>query len=84
MNEPFGIWFLAPNPGGVTTALEWFLRIVLLLAFLIYMIFAFVIIRQNTLMDSTFKTSLGPVLRLFGFAHFVVSVGVFLLAAFFL
>ena len=60
--------------------LNLFLKILFLLGFFIYAVFAFMVIRQTTLMEGTYKTSLGPFLKLFAIAHFVVAVGVLVLA----
>ena len=72
-----GLDFLLFSPGDI---LFLFLKLLLLAGFLIYLIFSFMLIRQTTLMEETFKTALGPLLKLFSIAHFLVSVGIFVFA----
>ncbi len=72
-----GLDFLLFSPETVALL---FVKLLLLAGFFIYLIFSFLLIRQTTLMESTFKTALGPVLKIFAIAHFLVAVGVFTLA----
>ena len=67
---------------GANSLFLTFLKIMFLAGFLIYSVFAFMIIRQTTLMENTYKTTLGPLLKLFSIAHFLVAVGVLVLAFF--
>ena len=52
----------------------------LLLAIAMYIVFAFVVIRQIDLMTKTVKTPLTPVLRMVGWGHLIASVVVWLIA----
>ncbi len=51
-----------------------FLSALFFCAFLIYVLFALVAVRQIYLMDATIKTPLSPVLKLVGWAHLFVSI----------
>lgn len=44
----------------------------------LYAAFAFVVTRQIKIMRTTVITSFSPVLRLLGYAHFLLSIGVFI------
>lgn len=57
-----------------------FLKSLFLIAFGLYVAFAFLMIRQVRLMGQTVKTTLEPVLLMIAFIHFLVAIGVFLAA----
>lgn len=56
------------------------LKLLFMLGFLLYSIFAFVVIRQVRLMGQTYSTSLGPILMIFAIAHFLVSIAILVFA----
>ena len=63
---------------GVTlTDLVWLLAILFLV---LYVIFAFIIVRQVNLLNRTLGTALSPLLKVFAFAHLVISIVIFLLS----
>ncbi len=62
----------------------WFLKILFLMAFFLYTVFSFLMIRQVQIMGQTVKTSLEPVLFLVALTHFFIAVGLFILALFLL
>lgn len=66
-----------PEVGSVGSLL---LKILFLIAFLLYSVFAFVVIRQVRLMEKTYHTPLNTVLTIFAWAHFLVAVGVLIFA----
>jgi hypothetical protein len=77
-------WLLPPG-NGVNLPEAGFvgsfvLKILFLLAFLLYTIFAFVVIRQVRLMEKTYHTSLNLFLTIFAWAHFFVAVAVLVFA----
>lgn len=76
---PSGTFFSLEGTGSL---LHVFLKLLLVAGFFLYMVFAFMVIRQTTLMENTYRTGLGPLLKLFAIAHFLVTVGVFALALF--
>lgn len=55
-------------------------KILFLLAFLIYMIFAGVVVRQVYLMTNTLQVGFEVPIRSLAWAHLFVAIGVFLLA----
>lgn len=74
------------NPGasfiGGDTISSFFLdgvRILLLVAALLYILFAIMVTRQISLMRATIATDFSPVLRLIGIFHLIFAVAVFLL-----
>ncbi len=77
-------WILPPgmqvNLPEVETLGLFLLKILFLIGFLLYSVFAFVVIRQVRLMGQTYTTSLGSVLSIFAWAHFIVAVIVFVFA----
>lgn len=80
MNNPSvqpGLDFLLFSPETVALL---FVKLLLWAGFFIYLVFSFLLIRQTTLMEATFKTALGPVLKIFAIAHFLVAVGIFTFA----
>jgi hypothetical protein len=72
-----GLDFLTFDPNVL---LDGFLKILFISGFLIYLIFAFMVIRQTSLMEESYRTALGPFLKLFALAHFLVAVGIFVFA----
>ena len=66
-------------PAGASSILEMFLKVLFISAFFIFMVFSFMVIRQTVLMEKTYKTTLGPMIKLFAVAYFLVSVGIFAL-----
>lgn len=74
------------TPGGAEIVLQpsnilfLLLKVGFLAGFLLYIVFSFMIVRQVQLMEETFKTALGPFLKVFAIAHFLVAVAVFVLA----
>lgn len=43
--------------------------------FIVYLVFAFIVIRQVKNMSSTLETTFSPVIQLFSYAHFILAVG---------
>lgn len=80
-NDPILSFFETFSP--VTNAgaiLMFLLKGLFVTAFFLYIIFAFVVIRQVRLMSQTITTPLEPVLRLAAYAHFFLVLAVFVLA----
>lgn len=49
-------------------------RIGMILVLLIYVVFAFFIIRQTTLMDQVLHTKISPTFKAFAYLHFIASL----------
>lgn len=62
--------------GDPVMILLWGLKGLFVFGFLIYTIFAFMVIRQVRLMGKTYKTELSPLLHIIAIAHFIVAVAV--------
>lgn len=54
--------------------------VLFMIGFLVYSLFALIIIRQVFLMASTFRTSAGIVLKAFSFIHFLFAIGMLFLS----
>jgi hypothetical protein len=54
-------------------------KVSLLLGQVVYAVFAYLIVRQISLMNQTFKTSLGPIFSLLGYIHFYAVLGLMVL-----
>ena len=54
-------------------------KVLILIAELIYGIFSFIVVRQVTLMNRTFQTDMGPLFSVLAYAHFFVVIAVFIL-----
>lgn len=50
----------------------------------IYSVFAFVIVRQVTMMTKTLQIGLEPTLKVFAFLHFFLAIGLILISIFIL
>ncbi len=55
-------------------------KALVVLAFIIYAIFAFVMVRQEHLMATVLEESFEPILRLLTFIHLLLSIGLIILA----
>lgn len=55
-------------------------KILVLLAFLLYILFAVIVVRQVHLMAKTFVTSAEPFLKLLAYIHLLFSLGVLFFA----
>ena len=60
------------------------LKVFVIIGFGLYAVFAFIAFRQISLMTRTIETPLSPTLRLMGIVHFLASLGLIVLALFFL
>lgn len=58
----------------------WSLRLLFWAIFLLFFLFALVVVRQVNLMDQTIKTPLAPLLKIISWAHLLVVLGMFVLA----
>ena len=59
----------------------WFVaKIMFLVAMAIYVVFAFVIVRQSKIMTDTLEIGLEKVIRMIAFAHMLFAIGTFVLA----
>lgn len=56
-----------------------FVKILFIIAALLYVAFSFVVVRQITLMRQTVITSLSPLLQVLGYLHMLFAIGVVLL-----
>lgn len=56
-----------------------FVKILFIVAAVLYVAFSFVVVRQITLMRQTVITSLSPLLQVLGYLHMLFAVGVVLL-----
>lgn len=56
------------------------LKVLFILGFLIYLAFAFIVIRQVQVMTKAFKTSAEPFLKLLSYLHLLLAVAVLLFA----
>ena len=55
-------------------------KAVVLLFLGLYIVFAFVVVRQINLMTTTLRVGLESALQVFGFLHLILAVGLFLIA----
>ena len=55
-------------------------KIFVLFAIAIYIVFAFVVVRQVNIMTETLDVGLEGIIKLIAFAHLLFSVGIFILA----
>jgi hypothetical protein len=55
-----------------------FVKIMFLIGFFLYILFAFLAIRQIEEMRQTVVTPLSPVIRVAGYLHLLLAIGVFL------
>lgn len=58
----------------------WIAKIFVLIALLIYIIFAFVVVKQVTLMSRTVQISLTGLLKIVGYLHLIFAVLLFVFA----
>lgn len=56
------------------------LKVLVILSLLIYAVFAFVMVRQEHLMETVLEEKFEPVLRLLTYIHMALSIGLILLA----
>ncbi len=70
-----------PNLDNLTTnlILEYCFRIMFYLGAIIYIIFAFVVIRQIAVMKKTLITTFSPVISLLGYLHLGLAIGLLIL-----
>lgn len=64
--EVFSLWFLV--------------KILFIAAYLVYMVFAGIVVRQVYLMTQTLEIGLETILRTFSWAHFTLALSVLILA----
>lgn len=57
-----------------------FLKVLFLIVFFLYTVFAFIMIRQVKIMGQTVQTSLEPILFIVALVHFAIALGLFVLA----
>ncbi len=57
-----------------------FVKVMILIILLIYIVFASIIVRQEHLMSRVVEIPFSPVLRLISLIHFVAAIGIFVLA----
>ena len=57
------------------------LKVLFIVAALLYLVFAFVVVRQIQVMKGTVVTPFSPVVQLIGFIHLFMALGALLLAA---
>ncbi len=60
-------------------AFDSLLNIIFSILLLVYIVFAFIVIRQVKSMSKTLETTFSPVIQLFSYIHFAVAVIIFLL-----
>lgn len=65
-----------------TVILESLLKIMFLVAFVLFFAFAFVVVRQVKLMSATIRTPLEGILMLLSYAYLLVTGGILLFAFF--
>ena len=70
----------APSVESIVMVYGWALRLLFWAAFILYFLFAVVVVRQVTLMDETIKTPLAPVLKIISWSHLIVALMVLVLA----
>lgn len=66
-------------PDSALAVFYMFLKIMFVIAAILYLIFAFVVVRQIHVMKSTVITPLSGFIQLIGFLHLFLAVGVVLL-----
>ena len=66
--------------GDVTSIVFLFVKALIVFGLGLYIVFAFVILRQEQLMARVLEETFEPVLRLVSVIHFIASLVVFLLA----
>lgn len=66
-----------------TTTINGVIKLGTLIALLVYIIFAFIIIRQIETMNTTINVPLARLLRVLAFVHFIVAASLFALVFFF-
>ncbi len=66
--------------GDITSLLFLVVKGLVIFGLGLYIIFAFVILRQEQLMSHVLEESFEPVLRLVSVFHFIASIAVFLMA----
>lgn len=64
----------------VTSLIFVFVKALVVFGLGLYIVFAFVILRQEQLMSHVLKEAFEPVLRLVSVVHFIASIAVFLMA----
>jgi hypothetical protein len=69
---------LNPSPVVVDQVLLGAIKLMFLIAFGLYIAFAFIATRQIQLMRKTVVTSLSPFITLLGYAHLVLSILAFI------
>jgi len=57
-----------------------FLKVLFLIVFFLYTVFAFIMIRQVKIMGQTVQTALEPMLFIVALGHFAIAFGLFVLA----
>lgn len=71
---------LITNPAEVQNAFWVGFKILVLLAFLLYIFFAVIVVRQVHLMSKTFVTSAEPLLKLLAYTHLLFALGILFFA----
>lgn len=67
-------------PGDISTLLFLIFKALVVFGLGLYIIFAFVILRQEQLMSHVLEESFEPVLRLVSTLHFVAAIAIFVLS----
>lgn len=74
------LFFFLANPNS-TVGVFWFLmKILYLVGFGLYVLFAGVVVRQVTMMTNTYQTGAELFLKTVAMVHFVIAIGVLILA----
>ena len=58
----------------ITTSAAIAVKILFLIGFVVYVVFAFILLRQTKIMRSTVETPLGSKLRIIAILHFLLSL----------
>jgi hypothetical protein len=69
---------------NLTTLTSDIVKILFLIAFGLYVIFAFIAVRQIEIMRKTVITPLSPLIQLIGYAHLIVAAGLLIFTAVYL
>lgn len=66
------------RPGFELFLFSGLLKIMFLIGFVIYILFATIVVRQVFMMTATIGTPLAPVLKIFALGYLALTIGVFL------
>jgi len=65
---------------SISTSVLLVLKVFVLLGIALYAVFAGIMVRQEQLMENVLEDAFEPVLRVLTISHFIISIGLFLLA----